>query len=167
MQHGQADCTIEACIRNLERGRVLFKDLHVGTGQSLLQRSRKRRIDLNCGQLLRPEAQQIGGQARPGADLDHLIPKLRPLEDPREDVALQRSLPDSGATQNAMASIHPRTSVPVFFVRQPGACIRIHATPCRRDAAGCHVVSPSPAQRSPSRRRTERCGLLQISRSLP
>jgi hypothetical protein len=61
VKHGQADGPVETGIGNLQCRRILLEDSNICSSQTTGERSREPRVNLDGGELLNPESQQIGG----------------------------------------------------------------------------------------------------------
>jgi hypothetical protein len=63
-----------------------------------LERIGQGRINFKRSDALKSRAQEIGGQARAGTDLQQILPQINVLERPRQHFYLKKLLPETGPT---------------------------------------------------------------------
>ena len=80
--------TAEAVVLERQRGRVRLEHLDVRPVHPRRERGSQVRIQLDRGQALDLRAEHVGGDARPGPDLDDVVAEHHVAERPGQDLGL-------------------------------------------------------------------------------
>src|ERR1051326_1145182 len=108
MKHGTGDGAREAAVRERHGRGVSFNRGHVANGEPCGQRIGEGRINLDRGEPIDAQPQQIRGQAGTRSDLQGVGPEVDSFEDPWHHIMLKYSLPPRRPAQQTMNPVHTR-----------------------------------------------------------